>query len=86
MKGTTQSGFEYEIQEETLNDYEFFELLAAVDENPLLLPRFVAKLLGDEQKKKLLDHVRNESGIVPIDKIEKEVLEIIRGNKDLKNS
>lgn len=85
MRGTTESGFEYEVQEEKLNDYELFELISEVDENPLLLPKLVIKLLGAEQKKKLMEHVRNSDGVVPIDAVGNEVMEIFR-NKDLKNS
>lgn len=85
LKGTTESGFAYEIPDETLNDYELFELIAEVDTNPLLLPKLVVKLLGEDQKKSLMDHVRNEYGIVKIDSMSQEVMEIFK-SKELKNS
>lgn len=86
MKGTTKSGFEFEIQPEKLNDYELLELIAEVDGNPLLLPKLVNRLLGEDQKKKLLDHVRTEDGRAPIEKVSAEVTDIFTATKQLKNS
>jgi len=85
LKGTTESGFRYEIEDETLNDYELFELISEVDGNPLLLPQLVKKLLGEKQKNNLINHVRGEDGIAPLDKISKEITEIFRSKK-IKNS
>lgn len=85
LKGTTKSGFKYEVKDESLNDYELFELLSEVDTNPLLLPKLVTRLLGDKQKKNLLDHIRDDKGIVTMDKISDEIMDIFRGEK-LKNS
>lgn len=39
LKGTTKSGFRYEITTERLNNFELVEILSEVDENPLLLPK-----------------------------------------------
>jgi len=85
LKGTTESGFRFEVEDETLNDYELFELISEVDGNPLLLPKLVKKLLGDEQKNNLINHVRGEDGRAPLDKISQEVMEIFR-SKQIKNS
>ena len=85
LKGKTKSGFEYEVADETLNNFELIEVLAEVDSNPLLVPKLVKMLLGEEQKNKLSNHVRNEKGIVPVDSISNEIMEIFQGDK-LKNS
>lgn len=85
LKGKTKSGFEYEVSDESLNNFELIEVLAEVDSNPLLVPKLVKMLLGDEQKKNLSDHVRNDKGIVPLDLISNEIMEIFQGDK-LKNS
>ena len=81
LKGTTKSGFKYEVKDEALNDYELFELLSEVDANPLLLPKLVIRLLGEKQKKNLLDHIRDDKGIVTMDKISDEIMDIFRGEK-----
>ena len=85
LKGKTETGFSYEVSDESLNDYELVEVLAEVDTNPLLLPKLVDKLLGKEQKKKLLDHLRTEDGKVPIDAISAEITDIFQNGK-IKNS
>lgn len=85
LKGKTESGFEYEVSDAAMNDYELVEILAEVDTNPLLLPRLVKKLLGDQQKNKLLDHLRTKEGNVPIDLISAEIMEIFQSGK-AKNS
>lgn len=86
LKGKTKSGFEFEVQDDALNNYELIEVLADVDTNPLLLPKLVKMLLGNEQKAKLTDHVRTETGTVPLDKISAEIMEIFQSGQKTKNS
>lgn len=86
LKGKTKSGFEYEIPEENLNNYELLEALAEVEENPLIMPKTIKLLLGEEQAKKLKDHVRKKNGIVPTDKLSKEIQDIFENHKETKNS
>ena len=78
LKGTTKSGFPYEVSDEAMNDFELLEILAEVDKNPLLLPRLVNMLLGEEQKKAFLDHLRTDKGNVPIDVIGAEIMEFFQ--------
>ena len=79
IAGTTSSGFAFSISDEAANDMELFELFAEADQNPLVLPTLISKLLGSEQKKRLYDHLRNENGIVPVDKVGEELLEMLKG-------
>lgn len=85
-KKKTSTGFIYSINEHVLNNFELLELFAEVDENPLLLPKVLTMILGKDGKKALYDHVRLEDGTVPADKISNELLEIINGSKEVKNS
>lgn len=85
LKGTTESGFAYTINLENLEDYELFELISEVAENPMLTPKIVKKLLGEEQTKKLKDHIRDENGHVSIDQMIQEIGDIMTGQEDLKN-
>ena len=85
LKGNTKSGFQYEVTDETLNDFQLIEVLADVDKNPLLLPKLVKMLLGDEQKEKLMDHLRTEKGSVPLDAVSVEIMEIFQSGQ-VKNS
>lgn len=86
LKGTTQSGFKFTVVEENLDDMELIELLAGVDENALLLPKLLTKILGEKQKKRLYDHCRNEKGVVPSEAVSKELISIFDRVKALKNS
>lgn len=87
IKGKTSSGFEFEISKDIVNDYELVENLAELEENPLLIGKIVNQVLGKEQAKNLKEHVRNEKGIVPTDKITKEIIEIFKNaGEETKNS
>lgn len=86
LKGKTRSGFEYEVAPERLNNYELVEALAEVDSNPLLLPKVVNLLLGQDLKNKLADHLRDESGMVPMDAVSDELAEIFTSGQQVKNS
>jgi len=85
LKGKTESGFEFEVADAAMNNYELVEVLAEVDTNALLLPKLVNMLLGEDQKKRLMDHVRTDDGTVPIDAISAEIMEIFQSGK-AKNS
>lgn len=87
IKGRTSSGFEFEISRDIINDYELVENLGELEDNPLMLGKIVNQILGKEQTIKLKDHIRNENGIVPTDKMTKEIIEIFQnGGEKTKNS
>ena len=41
IEGKTTKGFQFTIDENDVNDMEFLELMADVDENPLLFPGLI---------------------------------------------
>lgn len=87
LKGTTKSGFCFEVDETGLDDMEFVEALAELDENPLMLPKVCTTLLGKEQKAKLYDHLRNENGKVPASDVSNAIVEIMTiAGESTKNS
>ncbi len=86
IKGKTSSGFEYEIAEGSLNNYELLESISELDENTLVLPKVVNLLLGKEQKDKLTNHLRTKDGMVPLDKMMNEITEIFQSKPETKNS
>ena len=77
MKGITENGFKFSINDKALNNMELVEAIAEVDHNKLLLPRVLNLLLGEEQKKALYDFVRDTDGRVPMDQITTEVEAIL---------
>lgn len=86
IKGKTKSGFEYEILEKRLENYELIEALSEVDANPLLLPKTVNLLLGKEQANKLKNYLRDEDGLVSTEKLSNEIMEIFQNQAETKNS
>ena len=78
QKVTTKSGFKCLINKEQLNDMELVDKIAEADAgNPLAVSAVIEKILGKEQKSKLYNHLRNEDGRVPIEKVGDEITEII---------
>ena len=86
MTGKTTSGFEYEIDEESLDDYELLEDLSELDDgNSAKTTSVLNRLLGKEQKDRLKEHLRTESGRVPASKMMIEIGEIFNSVKEGKN-
>lgn len=86
-KGKTESGFEYEIDEGILDDYELLEMLCQIDEGEIApIFKMVNRLLGKEQKEKLMEHIRDQSGRVSVTKMINEIMGIINAIKEGKNS
>ena len=69
IEGTTKTGFSFVLEEENLDNMELLESLA--------IPRAAILLLGNEQKKSLYNHIRNDKGKVPIDKFADEITDIM---------
>ena len=87
IKGKTSSGFNFTISKDVKNDYELIENLGALEDNPLILGKIVTQILGKEQTAQLKNHIRNENGIVPTDKMTQEIIEIFKNSgEETKNS
>jgi hypothetical protein len=76
VQGTTKSGFKFEVNEEAVKSMEFIDLVAELDEKPMLIGKVVKFMLGDEQKEKLYKHVRGDKKYTPAKDVDKEVNEI----------
>lgn len=65
-KITLKNGFKCSINDNRFDDMELLEDLAEVDKgNVLLLPDVISRILGEDNKKKLYDKVRDKkTGIV----------------------
>jgi len=86
IKGTTSTGFEFELDDSRLNNYELIDALAETSgDNPLSVVTVVNLLLGDK-KKDLLNHCRAENGTVPISRVMEEITDIFKANSHGKNS
>lgn len=73
----TSSGFAFEAEETVFDDYEVFEALLKMEKKDAsVLPFILDRILG-ENKQRLMEHLRNDRGVVPITAMVAEVKEII---------
>jgi hypothetical protein len=81
LKGKTSTGFEYELSDGALSDWEVLEELVNIDEGHYSAAvKLLTLLLGAEQGKLLKEHCRDRrSGRIPRDKVLAELGEILRG-------
>lgn len=86
MKGTTRSGFEFEVADDIINDMELFEALCDLDAGDARAVVPVCRIVLGGQKKALYDHLRTENGRVPVDKVSEEIFDILTALKAGKKS
>ena len=77
IKGTTKSGFEFEISEKAIDDYEIIEMLCDLEDDATIFPKVARKILGVKQHNALKEHLRDSDGIVPGSAFEAEITEIL---------
>ena len=86
MKKATSTGFEYKLDDEVLDDWELVKLIKRIDNGESdLIVDLVPKLLGDEQAIELENHLIRLEEKVKISSMAREIGEIMKGSKDLKN-
>lgn len=86
ITGTTESGFQYTLPPDALDDYELLENLCDIDNGDVSKITGIARqLLGDAQIEALKGHVRKENGRVPASKMIEEIIQIFKGSQ-VKNS
>ncbi len=87
MIAKLNDGFELELDEAALDDAELLEDFAAMDSgNAYAMPSAVKRLLGEENKKKLYDHLRNDKGRVSTTAVGVAISELMQSMKAGKNS
>lgn len=78
IKGKTKSGFSFQLEESALDNFELIEEFAKADSGDVgALVRGITMLLGEEQKKRLYEHLRTDKGNVPIEAFQKAIFEIM---------
>lgn len=77
IKGTTNSGFAYELPENAIDNMELVDALAETTENnPMAVSRVCRLFLGDSLRGRLYDHLRTADGRVPIEALSNEIGEM----------
>ena len=78
LTGTTSSGFNWQIEEDALDDMELLDALSEIDGGKLdAVSAACLHLLGKEQRAALYDHRRDERGRVRISDVSNELGEIL---------
>lgn len=91
VEGKTSTGFNFKYDERILEDYRLLEVIGQFDETSSKVGQ--AKALKDmvdyifgEAKEAFFEHIKAQNdGYMPIEKIQSEIIEIIKASKELKN-
>lgn len=80
LKGKTSTGFEYELEDDALNDWEVLEDLTDIDDGHYGgAVRVLRRLLGDNQMKALKEHCRGENSRITQSAMVNELADILKG-------
>lgn len=82
VKIVTESGFECEINENSLRDWRFVHALRDMSHKDAVVKmqgvyNMVLLILGEEGEKRLSEHVADDTGFIDAGKMAKEVNEIV---------
>lgn len=89
IEGKLSNGFEYKLEDDVLDDYEIFEKMCMIDNDPdntSLIVEVFMDLLGADQYKALKGHLRTKSGRVSTVAMFAALHELLDTEEDLKNS
>lgn len=84
IRGTTQSGFEFVIEDSALDDWELLEAMEELDSNPGAFVKVAKSLLSNEYYNALKKHC-TKNGKVVMHKVIAEIEEMLNSNKEIKN-
>ena len=85
VNGKLKNGFAFQLDENVLDNMELVEAIAEAEENPVGLVNVVRMILGDDQKKRLYEHLRTEDGRVPVGAVNDSITEILNSTHQGKN-
>ena len=87
VSGKLDNGFEFEIDEEMLDDMRFIELLNETYNDPIKVVDLANFALGSDQKERLYKHLENEHGRVKTQVFSDAMAEIFeKAGDSVKNS
>ena len=87
MKAHLKDGFEVDIRDEVIGDWEFLEILSDIDEGETgLIVRAARMMLGKEGVSSLKEHIRDGSGRVDAEAMVNAIQELMDSTNESKNS
>ena len=86
IKGTTASGFTFELDETKVNDMRVIDAMVETEAGNIGgISKLITLLFDKEQKKALYDFCADETGRVDIERCTNLVFEILEYNGETKN-
>lgn len=87
MKAHLKDGFEVDIRDEVIDDWEFLEILSDIDEGETgLIVRAARMMLGKEGVSSLKEHIRDGNGRVDAEAMVNAIQELMNSTNESKNS
>lgn len=85
--GTTSTGFKFSVNENITSDWRFINAIVdaeSEDETTAIkgTTAIAHLLLSPKEEKRLMNHVMTEDGIIPIDAMNAEIIEIFKAIGD----
>lgn len=87
VKGTTKTGFEYEVETDVFNNMRVLDGLRELDKlngNPFIWSNTAITILGREQYNALEAHIESLKGVADLKSFRDEFIDIMMGNLDIK--
>lgn len=83
LTGTTSTGFEFQVNEDVISDWRFITAIADAESGnghaAIQGTAQLVRLLFDKKtEQKLMEHVKREDGIVPIQAVQAEVTDVFK--------
>lgn len=86
IEGTTRSGFVFCVDDAVADNMELVDAIADTSEDdPLAFSRVCRLLLGNEQRKRLYDHLRAADGRVPLAAVSEALADVMAAFPSGKN-
>lgn len=82
IKGTTSSGFEFELDKRLFDDYDFIEKVSNAADTGLGMPNIIKYMIGAESYEALKKHCRRKDGFLSVKRMEHELEDMMSINVD----
>ena len=74
---TTKSGFKISMNPDVTDNMELVDALAQANDDGISIVKVANMLLGEDDKRRLYDHLRTDDGRVPMEPFMTEIEEIL---------
>ncbi len=86
IKGTTENGFEFEIEDKATDDWRIIKAIRECSNDTSYIVDVGERLLGKSQLERLENHVAEKTGYLSASAMTNTIVEILTVAGELKNS